>query len=184
MGNTMENLEIIMIRPHLDGFPVYPVPPGFSLRWYEPGDEERWLRIQKAADQWNDITPDLFRQEFGADQIELTMRQVYLCDREGEPVGTATAWYDDDFDGEPAGLVHWVAILPEYQGRGLAKCLMSIILERMVELGDERAVLWTSTARTAAIRLYLRFGFEPVIRDGREREAWRSIQEVVPEFET
>jgi GNAT superfamily N-acetyltransferase len=52
-----------------------------------------------------------------------------------------------------------VAILPDYQGRGLSKPLLSQALRRLWELGHTRAYLTTSAERMVALRLYERFGF-------------------------
>jgi GNAT superfamily N-acetyltransferase len=172
--------KIILWREHLEGISNFPLPPGFSLRWYQPGDQEIWFRIQTASDQLNEITPELFQQQFGNDDQALAKRQCYLLTTQGRAVGTATAWYNDNFEGRDFGRVHWVAILPDYQGRGLARPLMTAICERLRELGHKRAYLTTSTARLGAIRLYLRFGFSPLIRNPAEAALWHSVEDKMP----
>jgi ribosomal protein S18 acetylase RimI-like enzyme len=94
---------------------------------------------------------------------------------DGQAIGTATAWFKDNFEGRRFGRVHWVAIVPEYQGRGLAKPLMSTICRRLQELGHDCAYLTTSTARLPAINLYRRFGFEPLIRTPEEADIWKRL---------
>jgi ribosomal protein S18 acetylase RimI-like enzyme len=76
-------------------------------------------------------------------------------------VGTVTAW-EGSFEGERMGRVHWLAVVPEEQGKGLGALLLSVACERLRLLGFERAYLVTSPLRTAAIRLYKRFGFAGV----------------------
>src|SRR5207248_4802613 len=95
----------------------------------------------------------------------LVERQCYLLNAFGQAIGTGTAWFNDNFEGKSFGRVHWLAILPEFQGRGLGKPLLTAICSRLRDLGHERAYLTTSTQRIPAIRLYLRFGFVPLIRD-------------------
>jgi GNAT superfamily N-acetyltransferase len=164
-----------MLRDNLEDIPVCAFPAGFSLRWYQPGDEARWFRIHRLADHDSEITPDLFARRFGSDHDLLAQRQCYLLDGRGDPIGTATAWFDDDFLGARFGRVHYVAIVPDYQGRGLSRPLMSVICQRLRELGHDRAYLATSTARIPAINLYLGFGFVPLIRTEEEAAAWRGI---------
>ena len=150
-----------MVRDHLERIPQFAFPTGFDLRWYQSGDEAHWLRIHLDADRLNLITPELFKQQFGTASDLLQQRQCYLLFGK-EPIGTATAWFNDAFRGKPYGRVHWVAILPKFQGRGLSKPLMTTICERLRELGHERAYLTTSAERVAAIHLYQRFGFVSV----------------------
>ena len=109
----------------------------------------------------------------------LRRRQCYLLAPTGEVVGTGTAWFNNNLEGARWGRVHWLAIMPEFQGRGLAKPLMTSICRRLRELGHEHVYLSTSTARRAAIGLYLKFGFAPVIRSEEDGAAWREVLPLV-----
>lgn len=60
------------------------------------------------------------------------------------------------------GRLHWLAIHPDWQGRGLAKPLISAALTLLAQHHDS-AYLMTQIERQAAIHLYQKFGFEPVI---------------------
>ena len=169
------DIGIKMARENLESIPEFTLPENYSLRRYRSGDDAAWTQIHLRADGLNRITPKLFAQQFGADAALLASRQYYLVNATGTAIGTGTAWFNDNFEGRNFGRVHWVAILPEYQGLGLAKPLMTGICRRLHELGHERAYLSTSSARLAAIRLYLQFGFEPLIRTREEREAWSAL---------
>lgn len=195
MSASQKNLPLKMIRASLDGLPGFALPGGFGLRWYQPGDEAHWRRIQLAAERFIEITPELFGKQFGLGEArglqpasaqeqsggmnsalrDLCERQCYLLDPHDEIIGTGTAWFGDDSEGERWGRVHWMAILPEFQGRGLGKGLLTGICRRLHELGHERAYLHTSAARIPAIKLYLRFGFEPTFRNAEEQAAWRAV---------
>lgn len=173
-----DNLSISMLRHTLDDLPEYAVPEPFSIRWYQPGDAAHWVDIHVEADEFNTLTKTVYDREFGVDEAVLAQRQAFLCNGQGTPIGTASAWFEPDYTGQPFGQVHWVAIRPRYQGRGLSKPLLSAICQRMFALGDTRAFLHTSTARIPAIQLYLKFGFVPEIRgDGvHDRQAWRQVK--------
>jgi len=155
-----ENAPIVMSRPTLDRIPEHALPQGFSFHWYEPGDESKWVAIHILADKFNEIGMDLYRKEFGDDETILRERQCFLLDPEGNAIGTATAWHGDESHGTEWGRVHWVAIVPTMQGRGLAKPLLSTVCERLRSLGHRKAYLVTSTARIPAINLYRSFGFQ------------------------
>ncbi len=175
-GRRIPNDDVTMVRPHLDKILSCSAPPPYTLRQYQVGDEERWRVIQKAADEFNDINNTLFRKEFGWDDDEIAKRMWFLCDEDGTAIGTSTAWFDDTFEGERWGQVHWVAVVPKHQGKGLSKPLITQTLRTIRELGDERAFLYTSTGRVPAIKLYRQFGFAPLKTTDADRRAWARIR--------
>ena len=171
----MEQLRLKMVRESLGGIPDFALPAPYSFRWYEPGDEAAWVEIQAAADRYNRVTPALFASQFGSMPGELHRRQGYLCDSGRTPIGTATAWSSGDYYGRAYGRLHWVAIVPAFQGQGLAKPLLSAVCKRLAELGPDRAYLTTATVRIPAVNLYTTFGFDPDIRGPGDRHAWRQL---------
>ncbi len=165
-----------MIREHLERIPQFALPSSFSIRWYQSGDAQAWVKIQQQADQYHSITPALFEREFGHNDAVLQDRQCFLCDASGQAIGTATAWFNDNYRGKPYGRVHWVALVPAMQGKGLAKPLLSAVCSRLRELNHTRAYLVTETARIPAINLYLKFGFVPEIKSANDLSAWREVE--------
>jgi GNAT superfamily N-acetyltransferase len=155
MAQRDSHITIVMVRPDLANLPDHQLPPPLAIRTYRHGDEAAWTRIQRQADQYNDITSG------------------------GVPIGTATAWHNDQYPAENYGRVHWVAVIPSMQGRGLSKPLLSACLARMGEMGYSGAYLTTESLRIGAICLYLRFGFIPDIRSEEQQKAWRTIAENV-----
>jgi len=107
----------------------------------------------------------------------LAGRQCYLLEAPGKPIGTGAAWFKESFEGARFGRIHWVAILPEFQGRGLAKPLMTMLCRRLRDLGHDRGYLTTAAERLPAIKLYLRFGFVPLIRTGVDESQWRNVMD-------
>jgi len=180
MPPANQGVPVSMVREGLAPVPESPLPAPYAIRGYRPGDERTWTEIELAAEQVLAITPDLFRREFGADEGELGRRQLFLCAPGGRAVGTSTAWFDNNYRGRRCGRVHWVAIVPEARGLGLAKPLLAATLRRLAELGHDCAVLGTHSYRLPAISLYLRFGFVPDVQGAPEAEAWRRIAERLP----
>lgn len=176
MDILADNLPISLACEDLSRAPTFELPAGFSVRWYRPGDGRLWREIQASADRYNEFPPQLFHGEFGFDPMPLGQRQCYLTAPDGETIGSATAWFDWNHAGRRWGRVHWVAILPAWQGRGLGKALMTLICRRLCELGHRRAYLTTSTARLPAVNLYLRFGFLPEIFTEEDGIVWRALE--------
>ncbi len=176
MSILEDNVTVRMVRENLEDLPEHALPGGYELRMFGPGSVADWEAIHRQADRYTQITPELFRREFGDDDEVPAQRQFYLFDPEGQAIGTATAWFDDEPPGPAWGRVHWVAIIPQYQGRGLAKPLLSAVCGRLRELGHTRTYLVTSTARVPAIRLYTRFGFRPDIQSPEDAEIWRKME--------
>jgi GNAT superfamily N-acetyltransferase len=167
-------VQVLMLCPSLDDFPQYAVPHPFTIRWYQAGDEQHWLAIKARSDHFHHADLAYYLNTYGANAHLLPERQAFLCDRDARPIGTTTAWFED-FAGQRYGKVNWVCIVPEAQGQGLAKPLLSVIGQRLRLLGHSRALLYTLTTRLPAIDLYQKFGFVPCVRHAADREAWDEI---------
>jgi GNAT superfamily N-acetyltransferase len=159
-------IPLIMVRDTLDDAPVYPLPAPYTVRWFCPGDEAHWLALQAPFYDPGAITLKLFTDQFGGDAALLAARMFFILDADGQPIGTAAAWLNDNFRTPDYGRIHWVAIAAAHQGQGLAKPLMSVALSRLRELGYTRAYLTTDAARPVAVNLYRRCGFEIVEKAG------------------
>ena len=150
------------------------VPPGYALRPFQSRDVPIWAAIQTAADHYNVITDDLFQATFGSDPSLHHDRILIACDAHGTPVGTAAAWIGEG-PRRGAGRLHWVAVLPTHQGRGLGRALVQQVLTRLAELGHSAAYLTTGAARLAAIHVYDACGFHARIATESDRAAWEAI---------
>jgi ribosomal protein S18 acetylase RimI-like enzyme len=151
-----------------------PLPEGMRLAGYGPGDESHWLAIHEDTGMYGSIGPELFEREFGDRHLVLPDRQWFVID-DDSPIATATAWFPQVDQPATSGRLHWVAVRPEYQRRGIASALTEQVLQRMVGLGYTTAYLTTGKDNFAAIALYRSLGFEPLIRSDGERAAWAQL---------
>jgi GNAT superfamily N-acetyltransferase len=176
----MENIQISMIRPDMKNLPDLPLPDGYRIRPYRSGDEPLWIDIVRSGEHFIDIPDDMFQKEFAADLPAVEKGMYFLTAHGGRDVGTTTIWPAPNLKntGLDYGRVHWVAIHPDYQGRGLCKPLLSFIMKTMAGRYD-RSVLGTSTGRIRAIRCYLDFGFVPDMAFDRAREGWIQVKSVL-----
>jgi GNAT superfamily N-acetyltransferase len=174
----MKNIGVRMIRENMENIPEIPFPEGFGVRNFCPGEGHIWTRIQQAAEPFFEIKDDLFRQEFGKNLPAMEDRSFFVVTNDGEEVGTITAWWNPDWRDKEWGLIHWVAVHPDYQGRGLAKSAMTVAMKRLKQSHD-RALLNTSTGRIAALKVYLDFGFCPDLEPENSQEAWEEVASVL-----
>ena len=123
-----------MVREHLRDLPRHDLPAGYRLRGMTPSDVAAWLAVQRDAEPYLDIGDELFAQQFGTDESAIADRCLLLEAPDGGAIGTISAWRgSDDGDvsarlGEDPGRIHWVAIRPAWQGRGLAKPTLAAAL--------------------------------------------------------
>ena len=171
-----KNVPLRMRHADVSRAPRFVVPDGFSIRDYRTGDEKAWVELHLAADRYSEISTGLYWREFGRDEERLKQRQLYLQTDDGTVLGTTSAWVGNEGSERNLGRIHWVAIHPDWQGRGLAKPLLSAACQRLSELGHTGSYLMTSSARVPALRLYLAFGFLPWPRNGEEQEAWEQLK--------
>jgi GNAT superfamily N-acetyltransferase len=176
MAEDLRLVRVVMVRPTLEDFPHYALPHPYTIRWYQTGDEVHWLDIKARSDLLHRVDEAYYQQTYGAHAALLPQRQAFLCDATGQPIGTATAWFEP-FAQQEYGKINWVLIVPEAQGRGLAKPLLTVIGQRLRELGHPRALLYTLVGRLPAIHLYQQFGFVPYLRNDTDVRAWQHINQ-------
>lgn len=185
-GVTITDTYLHMIRNSLGDLPAWcataRLPAGYGFRMFQPGDEEAWVKLHKAAEPFLDITDAHFQEQFGDKLDAVPARMFMVTTAAGDLVGSATAWWKDDWrESGDWGQVHWVVVHPAHQGRGLSKPLMARVLRHLAQ-DYQRAYLGTSTGRVWAIKVYLDCGFHPdpaELTDEGIRQAWRDVQRVL-----
>ena len=150
-------------RKDLKNIPVHPVAEGYRIRTYQNRkDRQNWATIWQGAavKGWDWGTPEGFDADYGRDPKVLRRRVLFAETVKGEAVGTVAAWQCRK-RGKRYGMIHWYAVLPKHQGRGLGKALLTVCLQTMKSLGHRRAYVGTQLIRLPAIKTYLDFGFVP-----------------------
>lgn len=173
--------DVRMLRPDLRDLPKGPLPDGFRLRPLRGPEEGRlWEQVVRAAETEFEVADGLFAEQYGHDLAGTRERVFFLEAPDGTAVGTISAWYQRAFKGGEWGRIHWVAVVPEFQGRGLGRGMLAFALRELARHGHDRAYLSTSTARLPALSLYLRFGFVPDPDTEDAAQAWQGVAERLP----
>lgn len=175
----MANVHVFMLRDSAAPTPQFALPAGYRFRNYRDGDETTWLDLQRRTEPYHQISDDLFRKTFSQAPETLPERMFFVQTDAGDDIGTITAWWKPDWrDGREWGQIHWVAVLPSHQGKGLSKPMMSHTMNVMLK-HHQRTMLGTSTGRVYAIKVYLDFGFIPApdqFSDPAILTGWREVQ--------
>ncbi|OGF46636.1 MAG: hypothetical protein A2452_11275 [Candidatus Firestonebacteria bacterium RIFOXYC2_FULL_39_67] len=166
---------VYMLRDNLEGVLACELPAPYSVKWYQKGDERTWVNIVSAAELNYVGNLQKYKEQFGEDANIISQRQLFILNGIGKPVGTCTSWFGTEGKDKGSGRIHWVSILPEEQGKGLSKPMLSISLMRMKELGHKNAYLTTQPPKLPAISLYLKFGFKPQLRNVGDAIIWEKI---------
>jgi len=172
--------SLLMETDDLDNIPEYALPQGYRFVFYQPGDRDAWIAIEQSAKELTDHDHGVrtWQRYYGHVEHDLHERMIFIENAQGEKVATATAYYDANGDLPPQrGMVHWVAVRRDHQGKGLARPLISQVLKVMKLRGHREAMLHTQTTSWVAVRLYLHFGFRPTPENAEEsRDGWRIIR--------
>lgn len=155
-------MSLIMYSEMVKPVSPLPLPPGYSIRAFRPGDENTWAKIETLAGEFPNEEAALqrFHAEFLDCESDLQKRCFFLQNSEGEAIGTIMAWYGE-YEGRRIGRIHWVAIIPDYQGKKLANPLLTYALSEINKYHQE-AYLTTQEHNDRAILLYEKYGFKAI----------------------
>jgi GNAT superfamily N-acetyltransferase len=181
MSEEVKNVDVHMLRDDMSDIPHFTLPAGYRFRMYREGDDATWTELQKAAEPFFQVTPELFIREYDANQDVLPDRMFFVETETGEPAASISAWWEKDrHNPTERGRIHWVVVHPNHQRRGITKPMMTRAMQRLAE-SHPNAMLGTSTGRIWAVKVYLDFGFYPDPSELESKpevaEAWRQVQQ-------
>ncbi|MBU5468328.1 GNAT family N-acetyltransferase [Virgibacillus sp. MSJ-26] len=170
--------EIPLYMKHdLKNIPHFSLPAGYHFRLFSrEEDANLWAKTVTKTDEFSNEENAIkrFNEEFLPHVSEVEKRVVFIETSDGNIAGTATAWFGT-WGGQDIGRLHWVEIIPEHQGKKLGRPL---ITKAMAILSDyhSSAYLKTQESSQAAIHLYQKLGWEPVVRLEQEEQIWEGLK--------
>ncbi|MGO3115245.1 GNAT family N-acetyltransferase [Enterococcus pseudoavium] len=135
------------------------LPPGYRLVFYQPGDEKDWCLIETAVLEFEteQQAASYFERSFAPYPEELKRRMLFIENPKGEKVATFTAWWTADHSPR----LHWLAVLPTEQRKGLARALAIKVTQLLHEYyPDQDLYLSTQTWSHSAVKLYQQLNYE------------------------
>ena len=188
---TVPHIPVVMLNRDAVRHPRCPLPDGYTLSGYREGFDLAWARIETAVGEFKapENALPVFHRDF-PDEALRPSRCLFALDPAGVPAATVSLWTGDKL-GPMLPRVHWVATDPAHEGRGLCKALLTAALDVSVrEYPGVPVFLTTQTTSWPAVRLYLRFGFEPLFErpacwtgNWQPDEAWRIIRGRIDDYE-
>jgi len=163
IDKTLEYHELLMTYNATSKYNKHELPDGYKFEFYKAGDEFEWVNIYLQTGEFTDYEYawKIFHEFYDSFIDDLNKRCIFIVNKDGKKVGTATISKLDEEEYGYNAVVDWVAISKEYQGKGLARPLISRLLQLANELGHTKVLLHTQTHTWLAAKLYLDEGFEP-----------------------
>lgn len=141
---------------------IIDLPDGYSIREFQfDKDEEDWCHIRNTAfsnlkGNSTPITPEMVHKML--DSAEYLKGGMLFLMHNNTPVGIVRG-VNEDYEGKPYIDIGPLAILPEYQGKGLGRQLLRAILDFAQKEKYKNAMLCVNADNEGAKELYIKEGF-------------------------
>ena len=138
--------------------PVPDLPPGVTVRAFEPGrDEDAWVAVNARAFAAHPEQGRLTRADLADREAEpwFDPAGLLLAEEDGRLLGFGWTKVPDATEGE----IYALGVDPDAQGRRLGPALTARMLAHLADRGVPRVVLYTEGDNAPAIRVYQAVGF-------------------------
>ncbi|WIV13269.1 GNAT family N-acetyltransferase [Proteiniborus sp. MB09-C3] len=159
-----DRYSFLLVREDLD-VPEFNFPEDYTIRLLKPGrDEQIWCDVRNAGfaklkGSEIPITPQIVSKMIaGEDNIEGGLMVLYHKER---PIGIVRG-SKDEYENSPIMNIGPLAIIPEYQGKGLGRMLLRASLNFAKEKSYKRTILCVNAENEKAKALYIQEGFKQV----------------------
>lgn len=164
LGFQRERYTYLMLRED-DPVREVELPDGFSIKAFDPErDIEEWCNVRNItfATVKGSETPINAQMVRGfAERNDYLSGGMIMLTYEGKAIGIVRGTRDE-YEGKPIMNIGSVAILPEYQGRGLGRVLLREAVRFARRVGFSRTILSVNADNEGARKIYDREGFKEV----------------------
>ena len=178
MGNEIPDKNLFMICKALNHNALSGLPEAYHVRPCRRDELEIWKAMPfddaETAAENSAYMSKFFHDVYGNQEGLFFEKCLFVCDRNDTPVGTCFAW-------KAYGLftsIHWFKVLKGYEGRGIGRALLSIVM-RGIKENEYPVFLHTQPASYRAIKLYSDFGFA-FLTDPRIGSRTNDLEECLP----
>ena len=161
---SVERYAFLLVREDMD-VPEVRLPVEYVMRDFVPGkDEGIWSEVRNAGfatlkGNQTPVTPEMVSKMISSnDYLEGGMKILFHKEK---PVGVVRG-AADEYEDEPIMNIGPLAILPEYQGKGLGRQLLRASLKFAKEKSYNKTILSVNGENERAQALYIQEGFKQV----------------------
>lgn len=164
--------QLQMLWPEGRPAPRAALPDGYELRALRPGDGAAHAALMRAAgfQDWDEGRLRTALEKALPAGVFLIVRRT-----DGAPAATAMALHHPAELHPAGGELGWVAADPAQSGRGLGRVAAAAAVSRLLAAGYARIYLRTDDSRLAALKTYLRLGFQPFLCAPDMEARWREV---------
>ena len=133
MAEEIPDKNIFMMCKTLNKAALVTMPIGFYIRNCRPNELGIWREMPfdnlEEAKEYEGFMKDFFETTYGGKEDLFFQNTLFVCDESGEPIGTCLLWKSyKEFN-----TIHWLKIKKGYEGLGIGRALLSIILKGLKE---------------------------------------------------
>jgi ribosomal protein S18 acetylase RimI-like enzyme len=159
-----------MLLPDLSAVPPIRIPPGYYSASLSPGHEIDYARVMSRS-LVAEADANWFSRTFNDDPA-YNPDNLLLIYEDTTPVAAAAAWQKPS-EAKKTGLVYMLGVDRDYQGRGLGRIMLLLVLHRLKDRGFHKVLAITEDFRLPVISLYLSLGFKPQYRNRLDALRWK-----------
>lgn len=179
--NEIMDRNLFMICEQVKEAAFCGIPEGFHLRTIREDELDFWkgMHFDREEDRirYADYMTEYYERVYAPAGHLFFERCLFLCeDGSDRPVSTCFAWKAYD----RVQTVHWFKTLPAYEGRGLGRALLSVVM-RSIPKAEYPVLLHTQPESFRAIGLYTSFGFS-IVTNGSIGYRSNHYQESLPDL--
>lgn len=78
----------------------------------------------KSAKEYNGFMTEYFNDVYGSKEDLFFQKCLFVCDKNDTPIGTCFAWKAY----EKISTIHWFKVRKNYEGSGIGRALLSIVM--------------------------------------------------------
>lgn len=166
MEKEIPNRDLFMMCKALNPNALSKLSNEYHVRTCRRNELDIWKEMPfddvKSAQEYNSFMTKFFNDVYGDRESLFFQKCLFVCDKNDTPIGTCFAWKSYN----KVTTIHWFKVLKNYEGLGIGRALLSIVMENIAE-DDYPVFLHTQPSSFRAIKLYADFGFalltDPII---------------------